>query len=137
MNREGAIERIHTLLDSPDPETSNTSMRLPTALREAAALAVNELGAAPSTTALASTALRAVLESIVMQAVLDSHYAQHPRARPSLADLAIAAAELDGHPLAGESDLLRRAAAEITERHPDAEPDDVLLWAEARAAAPA
>lgn len=137
MKTERAIERINKLLDSPDPETTNTSMRLPTALREAAALAVKELGAAPSTTALASTALRTMLEAIVMQAVLDSHYAQHSDARPSLAELAIAAAELDSHPLANAPELLRRAAAEITDRHPEADADDVLLWAEARAAASA
>src|SRR5712692_12063681 len=62
------IERINELLDSSDPETTNTSMRLPASLRDAAALAVNELGVAPSTTALTSAALRATLEAIVMQA---------------------------------------------------------------------
>jgi hypothetical protein len=45
----------------------------------------------------------------------------------------VAAAELDGHPLAAEPERLRRAAAEIIAKHPDASPDDVLLWAEARA----
>ena len=48
-------------------------------------------------------------------------------------DLAIAAAEIDGHPLAAEPERLRQAAAEIAGHHPDASPDDVLLWAEARA----
>lgn len=132
-----AIDRINRLLDSSDLETTNTSMRLPKALREAAALAVKELGAAPSTTALTSAALRSALEAIVMQAVLDMHYKKHPEARPSLADLAIAAAEMDGHPLAGQPQALRRAAAEVRKRHPDADADDVLLWAEARAAATA
>ena len=110
-------------------------MRLPTALREAAALAVRELGAATSTTALTTSALRSALEAIVMQAVLDAHYVEHPEVRPSLADLAIAAAEMDAHPLAGQPEALRRAAAEIVTRHPDSDADDVLLWAEARAAA--
>ncbi len=68
-----------------------------------------------------------------MQAALDDHYRRYPEARPSLGDLALATAELDGHPLAGEPDRLRRAAAEIVEKHPDASADDVLLWAEARA----
>jgi len=136
VGTNGAIERINQLLDRQDHETANTSMRLPAALREAAAVAVKELGAAPSTTALAASALRATLEAIVMQAALDGHYAQHPEARPALADLAIAAAEIDGHPLADQPDLLRRAAAEIITRHPGADADDVVLWAEARAAAP-
>ena len=72
-----------------------------------------------------------------MQAVLDDHYEHHPRARPDLSDLAVAAAELDGHPLAAQPERLRRAAVEITGRHPDASPDDVLLWAEAQAFAAA
>jgi hypothetical protein len=127
------IARISELLDNSDPETSNTSMRIPTSLREAAALAVSELGVAPSTTALTTAALRAALEAVVMQAVLDEHYRQYPHARPDLGDLAVAAAELDGHPLASEPERLRRAAAEIAERHTGASPDDVVLWAEARA----
>jgi hypothetical protein len=85
-----------------------------TALRDAAALAVSELGIAPSATALTTTALRAALEAVVMHAALDDHYERHPQARPDLGDLAI-------------------AAAEIAANHPGASPDDVLLWTEARA----
>ena len=133
MARSAVIERISELLDRGGIETSNTSMRIPTPLRDAAALAVRELGVAPSATALTTAALRATLESVVMQAALDDHYEQNPEARPDLADLAVAAAELDGHPLAAEPEQLRRAAAEIVANHPDASPDDVLLWAEARA----
>ena len=128
-----AIDRINFLLDMDEAETTNTSMRIPLGLRNAAAVAVQELGAAASTTALTAAALRLRLEAIVMQAALDQHYRQFPASRPSLADLAIAAAELDGHPLAIDHDRLRRAAAEILERHPDADAGDVLLWAEARA----
>lgn len=127
-----AIEQLSDLLDSPALATSNTSMRIPTALRDAAALAVGELGMAPSDTVLTSSALRATLEALVMQAVLDDHYERYPDSRPNLGDLAIAAAELDGHPMAGEPALVRRAAAEIVGKHPDASPEDVLLWAEAR-----
>jgi hypothetical protein len=133
MARSAVIERISELLDSGGIGTSNTSMRISTPLLEAAALAVRELGVAPSATALTTAALRATLESVVMQAALDDHYEQHPHARPDLADLAVAAAEIDGHPLAAEPEHLRRAAAEIVANHPDASPDDVLLWAEARA----
>jgi len=133
MERQVAIERLSDLLDDGELETSNTSMRIPTALRDAAALAVSELGIAPSTTALTTSALRATLEAAVTQAALDDHYERYPQARPDLGDLAIAAAELDGHPLAGQPNRLRQAAAEITANHPGASPDDVLLWAEARA----
>jgi len=133
MERQTAIQRLSELLDDDELETSNTSMRIPTALRDAAALAVSELAIAPSATALTTAALRATLEAAVMQAALDDHYERHPQARPDLGDLAIAAAELDGHPLAGQPQRLRQAAAEITANHPGASPDDVLLWAEARA----
>jgi len=135
VKRDKAIDQINQLLDSSDPGTANTSMRLPTALREAAAIAVRELGAAPSTTALTSDALRSMLEAIVMQAVLDAHYRDHPGARPSLGDLAVAAAEQDGHPLAGQPDLLRKAAEQVARNHPGADADDALLWAEATVAA--
>jgi hypothetical protein len=102
-----AVDRINELLESDMGRTSNTSMRIPTALRDAAAIAVRELGAASSTTALTTAALRARLEAAVMQAVLDDHFSQYPEARPSLGDLAVAAAELDGHPLAGEQARIR------------------------------
>lgn len=137
MKQPNAIEQISRLLESPAHDTSNTSMRIPTALRDAAALAVRELGVASSSTALTAMALRATLEAVVMQAALDDHYQRHPEARPNLGDLAVAAAELDGSPLACEPELLRRAAVEIVEKHPDASVDDVLLWAEARAASAA
>ena len=132
MEVPAVIERISELLDGGGLETSNTSMRIPTALRDAAALAVRELGVAPSATALTTAALRAALEAVVMQAVLYDHYEHHPRARPDLGGLAIAAAELDRHPPAAEPGRLRQAAAEIARNHPGARPADVLLSAEAR-----
>ena len=132
-----AIDQIIELLGSAETETANTSMRIPTALREAAAIAVSDLGIAPSTTALTTGALRATLEAVVMQAVLDQHYQEHPGARPNLADLAIATAELDGHPLASDPSRIRQAAAQIVTLHPDADAHAVLLWAEAQVAVPA
>jgi len=128
-----AIEQISVLLDSPALASSDASMRIPAALKDAAALAASELGMMLSATGQTSDALRATLEAVVMQAILDDHYERYPDSRPNLGDLAIAAAELDGHPLAVASDGLRRAAAEIVDLHPDASPEDVLLWAEARA----
>lgn len=132
MKTEQAIDRISELLDDAGSKTANTSMRIPKALRDAAALAVSELGVASSTTTLTTTALRAMLEALVMQAALDDHYARHPEARPDLGDLAVAAAELDGHPLAADPELIRRSAVEIAQRRPDVGPEDVVLWAEAR-----
>lgn len=133
MKRRDVIRRINNLLDADDARTVGTSMRIPEPLRDAAALAVEQLGVARSTTALAADALRSRLEAVVLQAALDSHYRDDPSARPSLGDLAIAAAELDGHALATRPDVLRRAAGAIVESRPDADADDVLLWAEAQA----
>jgi hypothetical protein len=132
-----ALSRINALLDRSDEETVGTSMRIPAALRDAAAVAVAELAVAPSTTALTTDALRCRLEAIVIEAALEAHYAQHPIARPTLAELAIAAAELDGNPLAATPELIRDAAVAILERHPGADADDVLIWAEALASSAA
>ena len=126
------LDRLNTLLDADEDATSNTSMRLPTALRDAAALAVGELGVARSTTALTAAALRAALETAVMRAALDEHYRQHPHARPGLAQVALALAEQTGSPLAEHPAVLASAAEQILARHPDADAHDVLLWAEAQ-----
>jgi hypothetical protein len=132
VTREEAIDRINELLRSANPETVDSPMRIPKALREAAALAVKELGVAPSATVTAAKALRNVLEGAVTLAALELHYEQYPEFRPSLADLAVVAAESDGNPRAQQPELIRRYADEVKLRHPDAEPEDVLLWAEAR-----
>lgn len=133
VTEHDVIRRINSLLDADDTRTVGTSMRIAESLRDAAALAVDELGVARSTTALAADALRSRLEAVVVQAALDSHYRDNPAVRPTLADLAVAAAELDGHPLAARPELLRRAAGAIVQLHPEADADDVVLWAEAQA----
>ena len=129
------LDRLNELLDSTDDTTVNTSMRLPAALRDAAALAVTELSIAPSTTTLTASALRHVLETAVMSAALDAHYELHPQARPSLVDVALALAAQDGAPLAARRDLLEQAGPQVLRRRPGADADDVLLWAEAQLAA--
>jgi hypothetical protein len=129
-----AIDQIQRLLDAGEGATVNTSMRLPTSLRQAAALAVAHLGVAASTTSLTVAALRQVLETAVMEAALQAHYRQHPEAEPSLAEVALALAAQDRSPLASEPELIERAAAEVAARRPGADADDVLLWAEAQQA---
>ena len=79
-----AIEQISGLLDNPALAASNASMRIPTALKDAAALAGSELGVELSATTLTSDALRATLEAVVMQAILDDHYVRYPDSRPDL-----------------------------------------------------
>jgi hypothetical protein len=130
-----ALDRISELLDIEDDATVGTSMRLPANLREAAAIAVEQLGVAPSTTMLTAAALRSVLDVLVKQAALDEHYRQRPSARPTLAEVALALAAQDGSPLAEQQEVVAAAAQQVLERHPDADADDVLLWAEAQQAA--
>jgi len=135
MDKLAVLDEINRLLEVDDETTVNTSMRLPSALRDAAVLAVQHLGVASSTTVMTAGALRQALETAVMTAALEAHYRQHPETRPSLVEVALALAAQDGSPLAQRPDLLERAAAQVLARRPDADADDVLLWAEAQEAA--
>lgn len=134
MDDMTVLDEINRLLDDTGDATVNTSMRLPTALRDAASLAVEHLGAAPSTTTMAASALRTALETLVMETALRLHYEANPEAEPSLAEVALALAAQDGSPLAAQPDVIRKAAAAVVARHPCADADDVLLWAEAQLA---
>jgi hypothetical protein len=134
MSDPRVLDEINRLLDEDDSSTVNTSMRLPKNLRDAAALAVDGLGAAPSTTTMTANALRRALESIALETALALHYDEHPQTRPSLAEVARALAAQDGSPLADRPDLISAAAEAVLTRHPDADADDVLLWAEAQLA---
>lgn len=137
MDALEALDELNRLLDVDSGETVNTSMRLPVALRDAAALAVAQFAAAPSTTTMAADALRHAIETVVMESALRMHYQQHPDAEPTLADVALALAVQDGSPLAERPDLIASAAAAVIARRPDADADDVLLWAEAQLASAA
>lgn len=134
MSDPRVLDEINRLLDEDDSSTVNTSMRLPKNLRDAAALAVDGLGAAPSTTTMTANALRRALEAIAMETALVLHYDEHPQTRPGLAEVARALAAQDGSPLADRPDLISAAAEAVLARHPDADADDVLLWAEAQLA---
>jgi hypothetical protein len=105
-------------------------MRQPSALQEAQRVAV-DLGMDTSVNDATVRAVRDRLETFAQRKALTAHYDRHPTARPSLAELALAAAELDGDPLANEPALLRRAADEVVKVKADATSDDVLVWAAA------
>jgi len=132
MDALETLDEMNRLLNISDGETVNTSMRLPVSLRDAAALAVAQFGAAPSTTNLTAAALRQALETVVMEAALQMHYEQHSSAEPTLAEIALALAHQDASPLADRPDLIASAAVEVAARRPHADADDVLLWAEAQ-----
>ncbi len=124
-------ERLHRFLELLGASTSGvagTSIRLPVELRRAAALAA-ELGYGDSTTDLTTQGLRRLLEDIAQRAVLEAHYHEFPDARPTLAGVAIAMAELDGNPLADRFDVIERAARDVQEIREAATPDDVLIYA--------
>ena len=113
---------------------AGTSIRLPVALRDAAAAAVRAglLGSVPEATV---QGLTAHLQALANRAVLDHHYREHPEARPERWEIALAAAEIDGHPLAARPDLVRRAAAELAVIVEDPTPGEVLAYAAGLAAA--
>jgi len=131
---DARLERLLDLLDATDGETAGTSVRLPVTLRDAAAVA-SDMGLIGSTSELTARGLRVALEAVAQRAVLDAHYEQHPDARPDLEEIALATAELDGHPLASQPELIRRAAGELVRIVDDPTPDEVLAYAAGLAAA--
>jgi len=122
------LDRFLNLLHSSDEATAGTSVRLPENLREAAGLAA-EMGYGVSLTELTVKGLRDVLEAISWRVVLDEHYRRNPQARPSLVEVAKAAAAIDDNPIAGKPDLIEQAAAWAAEHRPGANADDVLWLA--------
>lgn len=124
--------RLFALLDQVDGggESVVTSVRQPAALREALQVAV-ALGMDGNANEATVEAVRDRLEVFAQRLALESHYQRHPEARPSLAELALAAAELDGNPLASNRLLLGEAAERVVLVKPEATADDVLLYAAA------
>ena len=125
------LSRLFELLEGSDTdETVVTSVRQPSRLREALKLAV-DLGLDATANDAAVAALRDRLDTFAQRLALDAHYAAYPGVRPSLAEHALAAARLDGDPLADRPDLLTWAAREVAALRPDASADDVVLYATA------
>lgn len=124
-----AIQRLHD-----KDATVVTSVRLSASLREAVKAAVKAgMDDTPNDAML--NAVRDRLTAFAQRLALDLHYERFPDVRPSLAEIATAAAQLDDNPLAHEPDLLRRAADELVRLKPDADADDVLVYAAALHAA--
>lgn len=111
-----------------DERTVVTSVRQPAALREALAAAV-AAGMDDTPNQAVVAAVRDRIDAFAQRLALDLHYQRVPAARPSLVEVALAAARLDGDPLAGDVPLLRRAADEVVSTKPDADADDVLVYA--------
>lgn len=130
------LVRLLDLLDATGTQSVGTSVRVPVGLRDAAALAA-DMGLVGSTTELTVRGMRHALEAFAQRAVLDAHYRANPDVRPDLAEIALAAAALDGSPLADRPDLVRRAADEVSGVKDAPTPDDVLMYAAGLAAAAA
>lgn len=132
MKRRPAVtdEDLFALLDGLDADgpTVVSSVRQPEALKQAVRVAV-ELGLDANANDATVQALRDRLEAFAQRRALDGHYSAHPEARPSLHEVAQAAAELDGDSLAGQPALIARAAKEIVALRPGATADDVLIYA--------
>lgn len=128
------LDLLDTLDGAGENATVGTSVRLPAALRDAAAAAVRA-GLFPSVTDVTARGLQGELEAAVNRAVLDAHYREHPESRPQRWEIALAAAELSGHPLAARPELIRRAADELVRIVAEPSPDEVLAYAAGLAAA--
>lgn len=116
-------------------QTVATSVRLPEELQRAAREAV-ENGLARSLTELIVDGLRDRLvalaaeseqyaDKVAAQGGLEAYFEMYPEARPTLAEVALAGAEMDDHPAFHHPDLIDRAVADLGE---DAHPGDVLAW---------
>ena len=117
-------------------DTVVTSVRVPVGLREASRT-LQAAGFIASFNDLLVQGARDRVEALAHRAGLDAHYAEHPDLRPSLAEVAFAAAQMDANDLAAHPDLITQAAAELVARQPSASADDVLAYAAALLAHPA
>jgi len=123
------LDDLMAALDDTDGQSTVSSVRQPAALRRALAVAV-ELGLVSNANEAQTDGLRAHLEALALRAGLEAHYAEHPQLRPSLAEVALALAELEHSALLQEPGLIAQAAVEVVQVRADADADDVLLWAE-------
>lgn len=122
------LDELLNALDEAPGETESTSVRQPVALRRALKIGL-DMGFAANANEAVNIATRASLEAFAQRAALDEHYALNPKSRPALADVGHALAVLDHSPLADRRDLIAQAAIEVVAAKPDADGDDVLLWA--------
>ena len=123
------LDELIAALDHSSGPTTTTSVRQPASLRTALQIAVG-LGLAENANDATNEALRAQLNAFAQGLALDEHFATYPWARPTLNETAQALAILDHSPLVEHPELIEQAASEITEHRPEADAEDVLLWAE-------
>ena len=129
----GAVEALSS--EPVDVELVATSVRIPANLRSLAQEVVEHRWVS-SVSDLLVTGLREKLVALTTDAIsagqieetreaLDEYYASRRDDRADLAELAIAAAEIDGHPAVSHPDLVARAVDDLGD---DAYIEDVLVW---------
>jgi len=123
-----SLQDLVDALDATDAQSVSSSVRQPGALQRALRAAV-ELGFASSANDGINSSLRIQLDAFAQRLALDQHYAEYPDARPTLAEVALELARLDHDSIADHPDLIAQAAREVVTYRPDADADDVLLWA--------
>jgi hypothetical protein len=110
----------------------NVTVSLPTNLRDAAAIAVDELDAASTIADLLVKALREYLESVMIPAPQFERKDKNVKPNLSLAQDTATYAEEVQSPFACDRDGIWYAAYDIVNVHPGATPADVLLWMQAQ-----
>lgn len=124
------LDRLAALLLQldQDPTTVVTSVRVPRPLRDALGVAV-ELGYERSVNDALVSAARRRLDHLAQDLAFEDYYRRYPQNRPTLADLALATAELADHPLKDQPELVEEVAEWLQRREPGASPEDVLMAA--------
>jgi hypothetical protein len=124
------LDRLVELLDrTQHGDTVSTSVRQPAALREALRLAVS-MGMSESVNQATNQAVLERLEIFTRGLGLEVQFREHPEARPSLAEVAMSLAQMDENPLAQQPEIIEAAAGEVQKHWPDADGDNVLVWAQ-------
>lgn len=110
----------------------NVTVNLPANLRDAAAIAVDEMDAASCIADLLEIALREYLESVMIPEHQVDKRDKVVVPNLSLARDTAAYAEQIRSPFACDTEGIWQAAYDIINVHPGATPSDVLLWMQAQ-----
>jgi len=136
MDVEQAIDRVIELLEEPASDSSVTSVRVRSTIKQAQEIAREHLGLTEPMSDLVEQGVREALRGLVFRSGLEAYLARNPQSRPTLADVAFALAEQERDPLVRElgPEAYQRAAEQIVQDRPDAGPEDVVVWVHAQEA---
>ena len=129
LEPERAIGR---LLMSTKGGAVSVTVNVPMNLRDAAAIAVDELGSGDSIADLMIKALREYLETVVVIEMLDEDLELEVNPEPPLAEATLSLAQQLRSPFACDLNEIFVAANEVVRILPQATPSHVLLWLQAQ-----